>query len=82
MIFKEDEAPVPGIDTSKFNESEKKSVQMHVQDSHHDHGAGLCAKVIFFTLMAILLGLVGLIVFENRGGSDGKNTLFCFAIFI
>lgn len=45
--------------------------QLHVQ---HDHGTGghWCAKIIFFTLMAILIGLVGLIVLENRGNSDGK----------
>ena len=70
---------MPGIDTSKFNETEKKSVQMHINESDHhgDHGgAGICAKVIFFTLMAILLGLVTLIVLENRGGSDGNNIVF------
>lgn len=74
---KRDEAAVPGIDTSKFNETEKKSVQMHIQeDGHHgDHGAGICAKIIFFTLMAILLGLVTLIVLENRGGSDVDTPL-------
>lgn len=75
MFFKEEEAPVPGIDTSKFNENEKKSVQMHIQEDgghHGDHAASMCAKIVFFTLMAILLGLVTLIVLENRGGSDGR----------
>ena len=48
-------------------------MHIHEGDHHGDHGAGICAKVIFFTLMAILLGLVTLIVLENRGGSDGKN---------
>lgn len=44
---------------------------MHVPDTEHgDHGAGMCAKIVFFSLMAILLGLVVLIVLENRGGSD------------
>lgn len=68
---------MPGVDTSKFNEAEKKSVQMHIHESDHhgDHGAGICAKIIFFTLMAILLGLVTLIVLENRGGSDGNLIL-------
>ncbi|KAH8283668.1 hypothetical protein KR018_011585 [Drosophila ironensis] len=44
-------------------------VHLHV---HHDHGTGghWCAKIIFFALMAILLGLVGLIIMENRGLED------------
>lgn len=70
----EDE-PTIGVDTAKITESEKKNVQMHVQDQDHDHGVGWCAKIVFFTLMAILAGLVVLIVLENRGGSDRKLNL-------
>ena len=48
-------------------------MHIHESDHHGDHGsAGICAKIIFFALMAILLGLVTLIVLENRGGSDGN----------
>lgn len=64
--------PAIGVDTAKINESEKKNVQMHVGEDH-DHGVGWCAKVVFFLLMAVLAGLVGLIVLENRGGSDRKK---------
>lgn len=48
-------------------------VQLHV---HKDHGTGghWCAKIVFFSLMAILAGLVGLIILENRGLSDGELT--------
>ncbi|XP_017476483.1 PREDICTED: uncharacterized protein LOC108366554 isoform X2 [Rhagoletis zephyria] len=44
-------------------------VHLHVQ---HDHGTGghWCAKIFFFSLLAILFGLVGLIILENRGISD------------
>lgn len=44
-------------------------LQMHV---HKDHGTGghWCAKIVFFLLLAILAGLVGLIIMENRGQSD------------
>lgn len=44
-------------------------IQMHVQK---DHGTGghWCAKIVFFLLLAILAGLVGLIILENRGQSD------------
>jgi hypothetical protein len=60
--------PAIGVDTAKITESDKKDVQMHIQEE--DHGVGWCAKIVFFTLMAILAGLVVLIVLENRGGSD------------
>lgn len=46
-------------------------MQMHVEDDH-DHGVGWCAKIVFFILMAVLAGLIGLIVFENQGASDGE----------
>jgi aspartate beta-hydroxylase len=46
-------------------------VQMHVQAK--DHGVGWCSKIVFFSLMAVLGGLIILIVIENRGGSDCKK---------
>lgn len=48
---------------------------MHVPDHDHHGGAGMCAKIVFFSLMAILLSLVVLIVIENRGGSDVDTPL-------
>lgn len=60
---------MPGVDTAKFSENEKKTVQMHIQESEHS-GVGWCAKIVFFSLMAILAGLVFLIVLQNRGVSD------------
>ncbi|XP_055319576.1 aspartyl/asparaginyl beta-hydroxylase isoform X8 [Sitodiplosis mosellana] len=44
-------------------------IQLHV---HSEHGTGghWCAKIFFFSLLAILLGLIGLILLENRGLSD------------
>lgn len=40
--------------------------------THHDHGTGghWCAKVIFFSLLAVLIALIGLIILENRGLSE------------
>lgn len=59
-------------------------IQLHV---HSDHGTGghWCAKLLFFSLMAVLLGLIGLILLENRGISDCKCTksfifLQCFVL--
>uniref|UniRef100_A0A1A9WNW3 Aspartyl/asparaginy/proline hydroxylase domain-containing protein n=1 Tax=Glossina brevipalpis TaxID=37001 RepID=A0A1A9WNW3_9MUSC len=47
-------------------------VLLHVQ---HDHGTGghWCAKIIFFSLMAVLLGLVALIIMENRDSTDKEE---------
>ncbi|KAL0851322.1 hypothetical protein ABMA28_007144 [Loxostege sticticalis] len=40
--------------------------------SQHEHGTGghWCAKIIFFSLLAILVTLIGLIILENRGLSE------------
>lgn len=37
--------------------------------SHHEHGTGghWCAKIVFFSLLAVLITLIGLIILENRG---------------
>lgn len=46
-------------------------VLMH---SYHEHGTGghWCAKIIFFSLLAVLVTLIGLIILENRGLSECK----------
>lgn len=48
--------------------------QLHV---HSDHGTGghWCAKIFFFSLFVILLGLICLIIMENRGLEDRKLTI-------
>jgi len=46
-------------------------VQIHVQKDAHCTGGHWCAKVVFFSLFAILVGLIGLIILENRGHTDG-----------
>ncbi|CAH0405476.1 unnamed protein product [Chilo suppressalis] len=40
--------------------------------SHHEQGTGghWCAKIIFFSLLAVLITLIGLIILENRGLSE------------
>lgn len=64
-------ATPPSPKKASRSESLVDDTELHVQ---HDHGTGghWCAKIFFFTLMAILVGLVGLIVLENRGQSDRK----------
>lgn len=41
---------------------------------HKEGGTGghWCARIIFFALFTVLIGLVGLIILETRGTTDGK----------
>ncbi|KAJ6642915.1 Aspartyl/asparaginyl beta-hydroxylase [Pseudolycoriella hygida] len=60
------EKSLSGVHTTKMGPDD---IQFHV---HSDHGTGghWCAKILFFSLMTVLLGLIGLILLENRGLSD------------
>ncbi len=62
------EKPSAGVHATKMGPDD---IQLHV---HSDHGTGghWCAKILFFSLMAVLLGLIGLILLENRGLQDCK----------
>ncbi|XP_054089651.1 uncharacterized protein LOC105209240 isoform X2 [Zeugodacus cucurbitae] len=62
----EDDESSHGVHITKMGTED---VHFHVQ---HEHGTGghWCAKIFFFSLLAILFGLVGLIILENRGISD------------
>lgn len=68
MLFYKDDEASHGVHITKMGSDD---VHLHV---HEEHGTGghWCAKIIFFSLMAVLLGLVCLIILENRGISDGK----------
>nr|XP_036225761.1 aspartyl/asparaginyl beta-hydroxylase isoform X2 [Bactrocera oleae] len=62
----EDDESSHGVHITKMGSED---VHFHVQ---HEHGTGghWCAKIFFFSLLAILFGLVGLIILEHRGISD------------
>lgn len=71
IIFTDDEDTRPsGVHSTKMGPED---INLHV---HSDHGTGghWCAKIFFFSLLAILLGLIGLILLENRGLADCKYT--------
>ncbi|XP_055838514.1 aspartyl/asparaginyl beta-hydroxylase isoform X3 [Episyrphus balteatus] len=55
-----------GVHGSKMGNED---VHLHVQGDH-ETGGHWCAKIFFFSLLAILLGLIGLIILENRGLAD------------
>ncbi|KRF80292.1 uncharacterized protein Dvir_GJ22287, isoform G [Drosophila virilis] len=65
--FQDDEdSSSHGVHITKMGNDD---VHLHVQQQHGT-GGHWCAKIIFFSLMAVLLGLVGLIIMENRGLED------------
>ncbi|XP_064551834.1 aspartyl/asparaginyl beta-hydroxylase isoform X5 [Drosophila montana] len=65
--FQDDEdSSSHGVHITKMGNDD---VHLHVQQQHGT-GGHWCAKIIFFSLMAVLLGLVGLIILENRGLED------------
>uniref|UniRef100_A0A1B0BFL0 Aspartyl/asparaginy/proline hydroxylase domain-containing protein n=1 Tax=Glossina palpalis gambiensis TaxID=67801 RepID=A0A1B0BFL0_9MUSC len=66
---KRDDEASHGVHITKMGTDD---VLLHVQ---HDHGTGghWCAKIIFFSLMAVLLGLVALIIMENRDSTDKQT---------
>lgn len=53
------------IDTSAEN------VTIHIY-KESSTGGHWCARIIFFILLAVLAGLIGIIIFEHRGTTDGK----------
>ncbi|XP_016968297.1 aspartyl/asparaginyl beta-hydroxylase isoform X5 [Drosophila biarmipes] len=63
---RDDDESSHGVHITKMGNED---LHLHV---HHEHGTGghWCAKIVFFALMAVLLGLVGLIIMENRGLED------------
>ncbi|XP_026841320.1 aspartyl/asparaginyl beta-hydroxylase isoform X5 [Drosophila persimilis] len=69
--FQDDDESSHGVHITKMGNDD---VHLHV---HHEHdtGGNWCAKIIFFSLMAVLLGLVGLIILENRGLEDMDTPL-------
>lgn len=64
----DEETRPTGVHASKMGTDD---IQLHVH-SDHETGGHWCAKIFFFSLLAILLGLIGLILLENRGLADCK----------
>lgn len=44
-------------------------IQMHIE-KESETGGHWCAKIVFFALLSILLGLIALIIIENRGMTE------------
>jgi hypothetical protein len=70
LIFTEDLTGSEDVGSSSFSSDET----IHI---HKDMGTGgnICAKVVFFLLLGALAVMVGLILTEYRGSSDGKCSL-------
>lgn len=68
--------------THKFkSEPSKKSFDLndlgekiHIQNEH-GIGGNICVKIVFFCLLALLVGAVGLIYVHSQGSTDGKKLM-------
>lgn len=73
FCFPEDEgSPLqPTIPVITNNQSTTDDVNIHVH-KEGGLGGGICAKLVFFVLLSALAVLIGLIITEHRGLTDGK----------
>ena len=73
FVSEDDEGTPPPMLVRTHSESE--NITMHIE-KEVSTGGHWCAKIFFFILMAALIGVIGLIIFEYRGETDGKFQLY------
>lgn len=72
LLYLDDEdtgTPPPILISPTDTSVENISIHIYKESSTGGHW---CARIIFFTLLAVLVGLIGIIIFEHRGTTDGK----------
>lgn len=62
--------PPPTLISPADTSTENVTIHIYKESSTGGHW---CARIIFFVLLAALVGLIGLIIFEHRGTTDGIN---------
>ncbi|XP_063698898.1 aspartyl/asparaginyl beta-hydroxylase [Culicoides brevitarsis] len=62
---KDEDEPV-SIREKRSSSEHSPDIQMHIE-KESETGGHWCAKIVFFFLLSILIGLVALIIIENRG---------------
>lgn len=68
MNYTDDDDPVP-IREKRSSSEHSPDIQMHI-DQESETGGHWCAKIVFFALLSILIGLIVLIIVENRGMTE------------
>lgn len=61
--------PPPTLISPTDTSAENVTIHIYKESSTGGHW---CARIIFFVLLAVLAGLIGIIIFEHRGTTDGK----------
>jgi len=61
--------PPPTLISPTDTSAENVTIHIYKESSTGGHW---CARIIFFILLAVLAGLIGIIIFEHRGTTDGK----------
>lgn len=74
FLDEEDTGTPPPLLINPSENIENLTIHIHKESSTGGHW---CARIIFFTLSAILIGLIGIIIFEYRGATDGKILIIC-----
>lgn len=64
----DDEDPVQ-IREKRSSSEHSPDIQMHIE-KENETGGHWCAKIVFFALLSILIGLIALIIIENRGMTE------------
>lgn len=64
----DDDDPVP-IREKRSSSEHSPDIQMHIE-KESETGGHWCAKILFFALLSILIGLIVLIIVENRGMTE------------
>lgn len=61
--------PPPTLINPTDTSAENVIIHIYKENSTGGHW---CARIIFFILLAVLTGLIGIIILEHRGITDGK----------
>lgn len=72
LLYLDDEdtgTPPPTLISPTDTSVENITIHVYKESSTGGHW---CARIIFFILLAVLVGLIGIIIFEHRGTTDGK----------
>ncbi|KOC63546.1 Ras GTPase-activating protein 3 [Habropoda laboriosa] len=73
-ISYEEDNVIPPPTTGNVNENLTDNITIHVY-KENSTGGHWCARIIFFVVLALLVGLIGVVIFEHRGTTDINTPL-------
>ncbi|CAK9832893.1 hypothetical protein ANTRET_LOCUS9656 [Anthophora retusa] len=70
----EEDTVIPPSATGNITENLSDNITIHVS-KETGSGEHWCARIIFFVLLALLVGAIGIVIFEHRGTTDINTPL-------